>query len=46
MKDFDMMAKLGEGSFGQVYRVRRKADGKEYAMKKVFPSPLRSRLCL
>ena len=30
-----MTSKLGEGSFGQVYKVKRKADGKEYALKKV-----------
>jgi serine/threonine protein kinase len=35
MKDFEVLSKLGEGSFGVVFRVRRKADGQEYAMKKV-----------
>jgi serine/threonine protein kinase len=35
------MSKLGEGAFGQVFRVKRKADGKEYALKKVIT--LRSR---
>jgi serine/threonine protein kinase len=29
--------KLGEGAFGQVYKVKRRADGKEYALKKVPP---------
>ena len=29
------MGKLGEGAFGQVFRVKRKGDGKEYALKKV-----------
>lgn len=35
LKDFDIMKKLGEGAFGQVFLVRRKADGHTYAMKKV-----------
>ena len=30
-----MLSKLGEGAFGQVFKVKRKADGKEYALKKV-----------
>ena len=30
------MNKLGEGAFGQVFKVKRKADGKEYALKKVL----------
>ena len=30
-----MQTKLGEGAFGQVYKVKRKADGLEYALKKV-----------
>ena len=29
-----MEAKLGEGSFGQVFKVRSKEDGKRYAVKK------------
>lgn len=36
MRDFDVLSKLGEGAFGQVFKVKRKADGKEYALKKVF----------
>lgn len=35
LRDFDVISKLGEGAFGQVYKVKRKVDGKEYAMKKV-----------
>lgn len=35
MKDFQMLGKLGEGAFGQVFKVKRKADDKIYAMKKV-----------
>lgn len=34
-KDFEMLMKLGEGAFGVVWKVKRKEDGKEYAMKKV-----------
>ncbi len=36
MRDFEILTKLGEGAFGVVFKVRRKADGKEYAMKKVL----------
>ena len=35
LKDFDVLNKLGEGAFGQVFKVKRKKDGKEYALKKV-----------
>lgn len=35
LRDFDVLGKLGEGAFGQVYKVKRKVDGKEYALKKV-----------
>ncbi len=30
-----MLNKLGEGAFGQVFKVKRKIDGQVYAMKKV-----------
>lgn len=33
--DFEILKRLGEGSFGTVYQVKRKSDGKIYAMKKV-----------
>jgi len=36
LKDFDVLNKLGEGAFGQVFRVKRKKDSKEYALKKVL----------
>lgn len=42
-KDFEMLNKLGEGAFGVVWKVKRKEDGKEYAMKKV-PQSSRFRL--
>ena len=35
LKEFQVESKLGEGSFSSVYRVKRIADGLEYAMKKV-----------
>jgi serine/threonine protein kinase len=38
LRDFEVICKLGEGAFGQVYKVKRKADSKEYALKKVQQS--------
>lgn len=35
VQDFDVLNKLGEGSFSTVYKVKRKSDGKIYALKKV-----------
>ncbi len=35
-----MISKLGEGAFSVVYRVKRKEDGQEYAMKKMRISTL------
>lgn len=35
IKDFQFLNKLGEGSFSQVYKVRRLSDSQEYALKKV-----------
>ena len=35
LRDFDVLNKLGEGAFGQVFKVKRKKDGKQYALKKV-----------
>jgi NIMA (never in mitosis gene a)-related kinase len=35
MSDFIIERKLGEGSFSEVYRVKRKGDSTVYAMKKV-----------
>jgi NIMA (never in mitosis gene a)-related kinase len=36
MNDFQMMAKLGQGAFSVVYKVKRKSDGLVYALKKVL----------
>lgn len=33
MSDFEIMKKLGQGSFGKVYKVKRKADNKFYVCK-------------
>lgn len=33
MKDFEIYSLLGKGSFGEVYLVQYKGDGKFYAMK-------------
>ena len=35
LSEFEVLKRLGEGSFGTVYQVKRKSDGKIYAMKKV-----------
>lgn len=35
IKNFDVLKKVGEGAFGQVYQVRRKIDNETYALKKV-----------
>jgi len=40
LADFEILKKLGSGSFSSVYKVRRKSDGQEYAMKKVLLSGL------
>lgn len=33
MKDFEILNKLGSGSFSTVFKVRRKEDNKIYALK-------------
>ena len=35
LKDFSILAKLGEGSYSNVFKVKRISDGKVYALKKV-----------
>ena len=35
MEGFDLISKLGEGSYSVVFKVKRKADSKIYALKKV-----------
>jgi serine/threonine protein kinase len=40
--DFQPLDKIGEGSFSWVYKVRRIADDKIYALKKVYSPQHRS----
>ena len=35
MSDFTILSKIGTGAFSEVYKVFRKSDRKEYALKKV-----------
>lgn len=44
LHDFEVIARLGEGAFGQVFKVKRKADGNIYALKKVFKISFRLNL--
>lgn len=40
MSDFKVIAKIGEGSFGKVYKVKKKSNGLIYAIKTVNISKL------
>lgn len=40
MSDFTILSKLGSGAFSEVYKVFRKSDRKDYALKKVKMSKL------
>lgn len=35
LSDFEVLSLIGNGSFAEVFKVKRKADGQIYAMKKV-----------
>ena len=41
LKDFELMNKLGEGAFSNVYKVKRTSDSQIYALKKVRFGPLK-----
>lgn len=41
MQDFDIITELGKGSFGIVFKVKRKTDDNIYALKKVYLSKLK-----
>ena len=36
LDDFQIVSKLGSGTFSEVFRVTRNSDQKEYALKKVI----------
>ena len=35
LADFEVMKKIGDGAYSQVFKIKRKADGIIYALKKV-----------
>ncbi|EGR27158.1 protein kinase domain protein [Ichthyophthirius multifiliis] len=43
LKDFEIINTLGEGSYSQVYKVKRKSDSQIYAMKKVQMNQLKQK---
>ena len=43
MSDFTILNKIGSGAFSEVYKVQRKSDRKEYALKKVRLAKLSSK---
>ncbi|OMJ76319.1 hypothetical protein SteCoe_24345 [Stentor coeruleus] len=43
LSQFEVIGKLGEGAFAQVFKVRRKSDKEIYAMKKVKFGPMSSK---
>ena len=43
IKDFEILSVLGKGAYGCVYKVRRYADDKFYAMKKIILTKLDSK---
>lgn len=44
LEDFTIEQELGKGSFGIVFKCKRKIDGKIYAIKQVSSLPFRSEL--
>lgn len=43
METYDIIKELGSGSFGKVYKVVKKTDGKVYAMKQIKMRELNSK---
>ena len=43
ISDFEIQCELGHGSFGTVYKLKRKTDGKIYALKKVYLNQLKEK---
>ena len=43
MQDFIMGERIGKGSFSQVFKVKRKSDATEYALKKVLINSLKNK---
>ena len=46
MKDFKVLKQVGKGSYGVVYKVRRKSDNQIYAIKTISLSKPWSHFCL
>jgi NIMA (never in mitosis gene a)-related kinase 1/4/5 len=40
LKDFTMYEEIGTGAYSKVNKIKRKDDGQEYALKRVFLSKL------
>ena len=43
LKDFDLLGKIGEGAYSEVYKARRISDQKIYAIKKVIMKKLKAK---
>ena len=43
LSEFEILSKIGDGAFSNVYKARRKSDGIIYALKKVRFSPLNAK---
>lgn len=43
LRDFEVLHKLGEGAYSQVFKVKRISDSQTYALKKVRLAPLKDK---